>query len=241
MNLTTSALVLLGVSTLVGCQIPQPPPAPITIGCNVPVITAIEGTPERQVKGGIEVSIVPVLYNVVHTNTVIMQQETPPASSILVTASQEDKVYVRRTITPCLEVEPGRLKFAVRVNNKLSRVFRGQGSVVQVNVAGKVIPFGNLDYAEFINGIVPPRNEAEFNIYALPLKDIPERGTINISLYDVVTATDVAGNVTDKQNFEWNFSYVMKPVSEAASVQTQVGYIDAQDWQRYVTQRMRRR
>lgn len=239
MNFLKSVPTLLVLSTLLGCQIPQPPAAPTTINCNVPVITAIEGTPERQAKGGVEISIVPVLYQAVRTNTVTIHQETPPLSAVLVTASEQGKVYVRRTITPRLEVEPSRLQFAVRVNNKLSRVFRGQGAVVQVNVAGKMIPFGNLDYAEFINGIVPPRNEAEFTIYALPIKDIPEKGTINISLYDVVTATDTAGNVSDKQNFEWNFSYATKQVSETASTETQVGYIDAQEYQKYVMQQAR--
>jgi hypothetical protein len=240
MNTLKSVLALLGVATLVGCQTAQPPSTPTTISCNVPAITAIDGTPERQEKGGVEVSIVPVLYKAVRTNSVVIQQENPPMASVLVVGNPQDKVYVRQTVTPRLEVEPSRLQFAVRVNNKLSRVFRGQGAVVQVNVAGKMIPFGNLDYAEFINGIVPPRNEAEFNIYALPVKDIPEKGTINISLYDVVTATDAAGNVSEKQNFEWNFSYTTKPVSETATTETQFGYIAVQDYQKYVLQQNRR-
>ena len=39
---------------------------------------------------------------------------------------------------------------------------------------------------------------------------LQDKGTISIFLYDVVTATDVAGNTTEKQNYTWDFSYTMQ-------------------------------
>jgi hypothetical protein len=88
------------------------------------------------------------------------------------------------------------------------------------------IPFGNIDYEEFLNGIVPPRNEAEFTIYGPTLDLLPDKGTIGIFLYDVVTATDVAGNTTQKQNYEWYFDCQAKTEEATGEVRTTQGFID---------------
>ena len=119
-------------------------------------------------------------------------------------------------IRDSLVVAPSKLAFTIRINNKLNRVFRGQGSVVQINVDGKMLSFDRVDYQQFINGIVPPRNEAAVSISADALSQLPDKGTIGIYLYDVITATDVAGNTTEKQNYEWFFSYTTKVVEERA-------------------------
>ena len=143
-------------------------------------------------------------------------------------------MYVEQTTTPYLEPQPSRLQFTVRVNNKLARVFRGQGAVVQFNVGGKLIPFDKVDYKEFLNGIVPPRNETEFTIYGPTLDYLPEKGTIGIFLYDVVTATDTAGVVTDKQNYEWYFSYTTQTAQESAEVNTKRGFVGIVEFQQEV-------
>ncbi len=103
--------------------------------------------------------------------------------------------------------------------------------MVQFNVGGKLIPFGTTDYKEFINGIVPPRNETELKIYGPPLGIVPEKGTIGIFLYDVVTATDTAGNVTEKQNYEWYFNYSTQIVEETAESKTTRGFMDVVEYQ----------
>lgn len=34
---------------------------------------------------------------------------------------------------------------------------------------------------------------------------LPGKGAVDLYLYDVVTAIDSAGNITDRHNFEWSF------------------------------------
>lgn len=189
----------------------------MAVSCNVPNITPLPETKEAQEKGGVEITIVPATYETTLKERVITRQTPPPPLVILVN-SQNKGVYVEQTRTPYLEPTPKRLKFTIRVNNKLSRVFRGQGSVVQFNIGGKLVPFDHVDYKEFLNGIVPPRNETEFAVYGPPLDMLPEKGTIGIFLYDVVTATDVAGNVTEKQNYEWYFNCEMKRVEQSGQM-----------------------
>lgn len=233
---------LLGLLLMSSCQTP-PPPAPqiLTATVRVPVITALPETKEAQEKGGVEIALVPVSYQAEKSEKTTTRQANPSfggmvAISIVTGGNSGGQVYIQQVKEQQLSVRPERLKFTVRVNNKLSRVFRGQGSVVQFNVAGKLQPFGKTDYAEFISGIVPPRNEAEFMIAGPSLDSLPEKGTIGIFLYDVVTSTDIAGNVTEKQNYEWYFSYELK--SETQNIERKVteGWIDAGAFQQLMIQ-----
>lgn len=232
MKLSLRIFSVLAIIVLAGCQaVPPPAPQQMTISCTIPTITTLPETKESQEKGGVEIAIVPTLYKTAKKSRVTLKQVNPPLVAVLVGGDVKNKVYTEETTTSFLQPDPARLQFTVRVNNKLSRVFRGQGAVVQINVAGKMIPFGNTDYKEFIEGIVPPRNEAEFTIYGPTMDMLPEKGTIGIFLYDVVTATDVAGNVTDKQNYEWYFSYETTKKEETADIQTKQGFMDVMAYQ----------
>lgn len=225
---------------LTGCQTTPPAPVPqMSIKCGIPSITTLPETKEAQEKGGLEIAVVPSIYKAVRKDRTITTQAQPPiglAFIPVVANNNQQRVYVEQVTTPSLKAEPARLQFRVRVNNKLARVFRGQGSVVQFNVGGKLIPFNNIDYKEFLNGIVPPRNETEFTIYGPSLDLIGDKGTIGIFLYDVVTATDTAGNTTDKQNYEWYFAYETKTVEEMAEHKRRAGFMEMSEFQRVMTQ-----
>ncbi len=223
----SSLAILLVVS---GCVAP-PPAAPRTtsISARVPTVQTVAETKEAQEKGGLEIAVVPAAYKAVKKDRTTLEQIEPPAISIILSSPDQrnNQIFVEERTTPYLETEPHRLQFSVRVNNKLSRVFRGQGAVVQFNVGGKLIPFDRVDYKEFLNGIVPPRNEAEFTIYGPTLDMLPDTGTVGIFLYDVVTATDVAGNVTEKQNFEWYFTYTTRTEEQSAPWVLKQGWMNA--------------
>jgi hypothetical protein len=200
-----------------------------SIQCRVPTIAALAETKESQEKGGVEIAVVPAIYKSARKDKVQIIPAQPNFFEQLALGAQNSptRVFAEQVTVPRLELQPARLQFTVRVNNKLARVFRGQGALVQFNVAGKLIPFGETDYKDFLNGIVPPRNEAELTIYGPPLSLMPEKGTIGIFLYDVVTATDGAGNVTEKQSFEWYFDYSTKLVEEVAETRRVRGFVDA--------------
>lgn len=225
---------LVSLLILAGCAAPPRTPTVTTIRAKLPSVSVAAETKESQEKGGVEIAVVPAAYTAAPKTRVTLNRAQPPAIAVLLVPSSEtkDQVFVEERTTPYLAVEPERLQFTVRVNNKLSRVFRGQGAVVQINVAGKMIPFDRIDYKEFLNGIVLPRNEASFTIMGPPLDLLPDEGPIGIFLYDVVTATDVAGNVTEKQNFEWYFSYTTKQIEETAEWNVQQGYMDAATFER---------
>ena len=232
---------------LAGCEsAPTPPPTTTVIRCRVPVIATLPETKEAQEKGGLEITIVPSTYAAVREEFTTTHQMAPGFGSMLSVAlvtggHGAGLVYVEETTTPALRVEPGRLRFTVRINNKLARVFRGQGAVVQFNVAGKLVPFDKTDYKEFLNGIVPPRNEAEFMIQGPAIDALPEKGSIGIFLYDVVTATDMAGTVTEKQNYEWYFSYTLRTEERSGEVKKVQGTMEPAAFQARMMQEAQRR
>ena len=131
-------------------------------------------------------------------------------------------VLVEETTESSLKPSPDRLQFLIKINNKLSRVFRGAGTVVQFNVGGKLLAVEQAGYAEMLQAIVPPRTEHQLKISGPPLDLLSDNATIGLFLYDVVTAVDAAGNVTEKQNFEWYFNYTTKVAEETGEVKPPV-------------------
>lgn len=227
---------------LASCQT-APPPAPQQLKASVklPTVTRLPETKEAQEKGGVEIAIVPAIYVAEKLEKTTTRQANPSVGgmvlvSIATGGKSGGQVYVQQVTEQQLRTKPSRLQFTVRINNKLPRVFRGQGSVVQFNAAGKLIPFDRVDYREFVNGIVPPRNESEFKIMGPALDALPDECTLGIFLYDVVTATDVAGNVTEKQNYEWYFTYKAKMVEETVERKVAENFVDVSTFHQLMAQ-----
>ncbi|MBI3879402.1 MAG: hypothetical protein HY301_04980 [Verrucomicrobia bacterium] len=166
-----------------------------------------------QSKGGLDITVVPALYKAVRTKKTTTTQVQPNFAEAM-QIDRNTHVMVEQVTTAHLTTAPARVEFTVKIHNQLNRVFHAKGSVVQFNVDGKLIPFNNTDYTEFANGIVPPLNDSDFKIAGPPLDLLKDKGTLSIFVYDVVTATDVAGNTTEKQNYTWDFTYTMETVSE---------------------------
>lgn len=202
-------------SLLVGCATPPPPTAPaapVKISCQLPNLTPLKETKEYQEKGGIEVALLAASYQCVLNKVVKLEPTQPTFGETMAEAMSKPKgaprsQYFVRTTSPVLKVTPDRLHFTLKLNNKLVRVFRGAGMVVQFNIAGKTQKIDQHDYKDLIEMIVPPRNEQQVEFYGPSIDQIPDQSTIGIFLYDVVTNTDAAGNILEKQNFEWFFKY----------------------------------
>lgn len=225
--------LLAATLLLSGCETTAPsPPVYTTISAQVPVITAMPETSEAQRKGGLEITIVPARYHLEKRDVTTIEPITPGLGRTLQESlaigdgKPRSAVRVQEETETILAPTPERLQFVVRLNNQLSRVFRGQGAVIQFNVDGQLIPFGHVDYTNFLNGVVPPRNESSFVIFGPRLRELPDSGAIGLYIYDVVTETDAAGNVTERQNFEWFFQIENKIIREQVKVRKRQYLLD---------------
>ena len=175
--------------------------------CFYPVLAPLPETKELQAKGGINISLAPGNFQCSKTVQKTSQEVQPTAGEVLalsLSSSGNSRFYkmLETTSTPVYTVNPEKVAFRVKINNQMPRVFRGAGTVVLYNFGGKNTSISSQDYAELSNIIVPPRTEAEVTIYGPSFRDIPEKTTLGIFLYDVVIRTDNAGNIVEKHNYQ---------------------------------------
>jgi len=215
---------LATIGLLSGCAGNPPPGTPrvITISGKLPTLSPLPETKELQQKGGLQISVAPVPYELVPSG-VSSDRAIQPSFMEKLGAPDgwQNMRFVERTTSSVLTVQPEALRFRITINNQLPRVFRGGGTVVQFNIAGKLLSVSEAGYADLVNVIVPPRTQQQIEIYGPPIAVIPEQTTVGLFLYDVVTKTDAAGNVTEKQNFEWYFNYAVQTRDEPTEVKTQ--------------------
>jgi hypothetical protein len=193
-------------------------PSVVKLSVAVPSLAALAETDQSQTKGGLRITIKPESYLAKESMKQAQRQVPPPMFLGIVAVPDPRAVYMETTYVPNLIVSPNRLVFHVNISNQMPRVFRGSGIAVQFNVAGKIAAVDPSGYGDLTNIIVPPRGEQEITIIGPPVEGIPAPGTIGLFFYDVVTNTDQAGNVTEKQNFEWYFSYQTQTTDKEFSI-----------------------
>lgn len=203
------ALVAVVSVTALSAKTKKEPPSPesIKVSVKIPTLAPLGETQPLQEKGGLKISLAPVTYQV---KTVYQNKDHHVFQSFkekLLNDCQPPSVFVERTRVPTRTIDPDRLRFTVVVSNQMPRVFHGVGIAVQFNVAGKVYAVDGAGYADLRNAIIPPRSEQQVEIYGPPLSTLPDKANVGLFFYDVVTKTDSAGNVTEKQNFEWFYDY----------------------------------
>jgi hypothetical protein len=188
----------------------------------MPTISPAANSKQSLAKGGIVISAAPALYTEYagnHTDEVEMGRGVSCRrlrNGIEVTPVRT----LRTTTTPVFSPTPDRLVFLIKFSNEMDHVFSGKGSLVQFNVGGHLVPLPQGQYADLSNLLLPPRNEKDVQIVGPPLSSIPEGATIGLIVADVATKTDAASNVTERQNFEWFFTFRSDPVTRQAKVQT---------------------
>ena len=225
-------LCLVSCLALSGCEMmnqPAPQPAPTTtLEYKLPILTPVEPTKQDQEKEGIRISVAG--YSYIPKRVVHRQFKRVP--SILIVNNQYP-VQVREI--PSLVVSPKEVRFKVKIYNRLERVLRLAGAVVQFQVAGKTIAVNRAGYNDFLNGIILPRQEGEYEVSGPDLATLPDNATIAFFIYDIVTETDAAGNATKRSNFEFIYSLSKQTKTEDAQIGVRQMSLNPQEAQWFAT------
>lgn len=196
-----------------GCMTMQPeePAAPQTraISYELPTLTPVEPAKQDQERDGIRISIAPYTYS--PTETVRREYRRVPSLFVV-----NDQVAAEMREIRGIDVNPKEVRFKVKISNRLERVLRLQGTVVSFQVAGRSVAVDSSRYEDFLSGIILPRQEMEYEIVGPDLEQVPDGATLAFLLYDIVTATDNAGNPTQRSNFE--FFYTLTREARTAEV-----------------------
>lgn len=226
-----AALASLALCACLHCATaPPPPPETIDLSCKLPTLAPLAETKEMQEKGGIAIAVAPASFSCAQHMERRVEQATPGFGEELAVRLAEGKntqpaQLMEETNTPVLTVTPDRLVFQITLNNKLSRVFRGAGTVVLFNVGGKNTKIDGQNFAELANSIVPPRTDQQVTIYGPPVATLRDHETVGLFLYDVVTKTSAAGDILEKQNFEWYYNYAVQNHHEQGTVARRRGWV----------------
>jgi hypothetical protein len=205
--LTATAVAI----ALIGCETPTAsrPSLTTTLEYRLPVLTPLEPNKQDQEKDGIRISVAPYSYTPKQTT----QREYRRVATLLLINNQFP-AEVRET--PHVEVYPGDIRFKVKIYNQLERVLRLAGTVVSFQVAGKTVAVSKAHYDDFLSGIILPRQEGEYEISGPDLDALSDNSTIAFFLYDIVTATDAAGNPTKRSNFEFFYTFSRQTKTQEA-------------------------
>ncbi len=203
--------VLAGEGTisplLAGKKTKKEPPAPqeIEMSAKLPTVTPLAGTNLSQEKGNVRISVGLVSYKVGVVYISHAQRTNPGFKEAFLLPHNQTDVFIERTCTPVAQVLPSRLEFLVTVDNEMDHVFRGSGMVVRYQVAGKDMAVDQGAWADLVNAIIPPRGSQQVAVYGPAVNTLPSNGTLGLYFDDVVTGTNPAGDVTQRQSFEWYF------------------------------------
>ncbi|MCL1921399.1 MAG: hypothetical protein FWG50_10045 [Kiritimatiellaeota bacterium] len=216
-----ASCILGGFGSMFNPKLPEGKEPPVTLKALKPLLSPLPETKEYQEKGGIGLTVIPVAYSVEETTRATEKQHRTYTKHSIASEVPIPMVQVEKTIMPLLVTQPDRVKFQVKISNKQARVFRGAGAIVQFIVSGRQVVVDAESTAELAAAIVPPRSDVTVYINGPLLKDMPDRCPIGIMIYDIVTQQDVAGTVTEKQNYEWYFNYTTTPVERQLAIKTE--------------------
>ena len=209
-----AVLITIGpVLTLSGCaglmETEPAPPQTTTVSYNMPSMVNAEPDKQLQKKSGLMMSATPNTFNAEKKTNAKYRE----ASSFLVDISDGKYPYEKKLI-PYYEIVPKNISFKVKVTNQMTHILKLAGAVVTLNVGGKMINLDKSAYQSFLDGIILPSQEAEFNILGPSIETLTSPSTIGLTIYDIVTQTDAAGNATERATFEWYFQYKTEQMSK---------------------------
>lgn len=221
-------------------QYPPPAKTTITLSCHLPEVSTLPETKELQSKGTLNISLALENYKCVESSTTKLTRVTPNVTENLqlsLASMGKDANVVRVLEETITQYQPvyNRMAFKVKIYNQSDRVLRTAGTVVLYNFGGKNVSTTGKDYEELSNLIVPPRTEREVTIYGPEWSNVEVGTTLGIFLYDLPTKMSKAGQVVEKQNFEWYYTYAGSKVKKKDFVKIAPvrKWIKWQTWQNY--------
>lgn len=201
----------------------EPPPEPTvaSVDVGVPSLAPSAETKATQLKGGIQIAIDTDVYAAdakpVYTQTPF-QPGFKEIFHIGCMGAGTVPTYFIRNYKPQVTLNHDHLVLHLHLTNNLPRVFRGAGALIQFNIAGKAVHVDSNGYGDFLNAIIPPRSTQDIDIVGPELSIIPPRAIIGVFIYDVVTKMDDAGNIKEKQDFEWYYNWTTQTTTKQVTL-----------------------
>ena len=200
---------------------PPAEPSVVNVDVAVPSLAPSPETKTTQLKGGVQIAMDTDVYTADVRPVFVDTPFQPGFKEIFhigCTGPGTQPTYFIRDFKPRVTLNHDRLVLHLHITNNLPRVFRGAGALIQFNIAGKTIHVDPNGYGDFINAIIPPRSTQDIDIVGPEVSIIPPQATIGVFIYDVVTKMDDAGNIKEKQDFEWYYNWASQTTTKQVTM-----------------------
>jgi hypothetical protein len=82
--------------------------------------------------------------------------------------------------------------------------------MVALNVNGHPVALEQSAYADVDNLLLVPQGQTQVRVTGPRIRLLPDSGLIELTFYDITTATDSAGNPSRRETFRWYFDYAIR-------------------------------
>ena len=200
--------VTCGIVTTACASAPPPPPPVSTepLRCEQPVLVIEEEqTPARQVQADITI-VASIDAPECERAVEVRHEHRNPGLTEFLTGPDNRQFYQTRFETEVLRIAADGFAMEFTITNQTERVFRGEGAVWAVIRDGNSLP---VTADGLVTLTVLPGRSGTLRVSGIPLP-VAGQGTEEsvyvLSLYDVVTRRDEAGNPAGRSNFEWIYA-----------------------------------
>lgn len=182
-------------------------PAPYEVTYELPVLKAVEQTKQDQVKGGVTVSCEVTPFEAVKT----MYEEKEIA-----TADPNKPGYdIYKVGTKArYEVKPGDVWFNIRIKNNQDRILKLKDVAIVMLVDGVAYNIPDEAKQDWVGGMLVKGFEKTQRIRGPKISGLATDKIVYVSINDVPTAYNAAGEVTKKENFEWYYQVAREKVTK---------------------------
>lgn len=207
-------LAALFATLLIGCE-PPPPAVPVqtTVSYTLPKFVPVKEGTETVEKGGVVLQLAPPDFTAkreVHTTC-------QKVATIFVVNGQGT---YQVTETPRYAVTPTKIEFVLKVTNHTDQVLKLEGTIFKLNVGGNEIALDADAYKSFTNGILTPGETKQFTIEGPDWTTLAANTTIDFAVFGMPLQLDKAGNVAERGNFDWTFTFSTEPKTQSEEVTT---------------------
>lgn len=178
---------------------------------SVPTFSPVTEGTETQDRGGMVVQLAPPAFEVVNdSKTTCAQQQ-----ALIVQNNQYP--YEIKT-EPSFAVSPQNIEFNLKFTNHTQKILKLGGTDFKFVVSDKEVALDGSQLKSITDATLRPNDTKEFRILGPAWSTVPKDATVGLSIFNVPTEADDAGNVKKTENFDWTFNYRLSEVQKEGKI-----------------------
>lgn len=187
-------------------------PTPYEITYELPVLKAVEQTKQDQVKGGVTISCEVTPFEAVKT----MYEEKEIATADPIKPGYD--IYKVGTKAR-YEVKPDDVWFNIRIKNNQDRILKLKDVAIVMLIDGVAYNIPDEAKQDWVGGMLVKGFEKTQRIRGPKISGLATDKIVYVSINDVPTAYNAAGEVTKKENFEWYYQVTKQKVTKQEMIE----------------------